>query len=157
MADVPSDTLAQFSTLLNGALPPGRHWELLWRSSRDGATPVDFHRLCDWKGPTITLVRDVEGCVFGGYASVEWGPRGSRLDASAFVFSVLSSTIVRPTQYSAVTNGYSVLSHPACGPTFSPLWIYDNLYGTSCESHCAGFVNERWNITPVDVETFALV
>ena len=44
---------------------------LLYRASRDGWRSSDFHRLCDHKGPTITVVR-VGTNVFGGYTEQSW-------------------------------------------------------------------------------------
>jgi hypothetical protein len=43
--------------------------KLLYRSSRDGWDACDFHRWCDSKGATITVVKCTEGNVFGGYTS----------------------------------------------------------------------------------------
>ncbi len=40
---------------------------LLYRGSRDGWTPKDFHRLCDGKSPTITLFKVKNGPCIGGY------------------------------------------------------------------------------------------
>ena len=43
--------------------------ELIYRGSRDGK---DFHKKCDNKGETITLIQNEKGNIFGGYASISW-------------------------------------------------------------------------------------
>jgi TLD len=37
--------------------------------SRDGKRAIEFHRKCDNKGPTVTLIRTKTGIVCGGYTS----------------------------------------------------------------------------------------
>ena len=46
-------------------------WNLCYRASRDGWSSEDFHRHCDNKGPTVTLVR-VGDYIFGGYTDQNW-------------------------------------------------------------------------------------
>ena len=63
--------------------------ELIYQGSRDGFMANDFHRLCDDKGPTATLIKSEEGHVFGGYTSVSWtSPNSVTLekDDNAFLF-----------------------------------------------------------------------
>ena len=45
---------------------------LLYRGSKDGWDASDFHRLCDKKGPTVTLVKSSAGRVSGGFTTVSW-------------------------------------------------------------------------------------
>jgi len=44
----------------------------LYRKSRDGSAPRDFHRLCDNKGRTLTIVKVANGLIIGGYTDVFW-------------------------------------------------------------------------------------
>ena len=51
--------------------------KLLFRGSEDGFTAEKFHKLCDAKGPTLTVIkseRNYEGkdFIFGGYTSLSW-------------------------------------------------------------------------------------
>ena len=46
-------------------------WNLCYRASRDGWRAKDFHRCCDNKGSTVTLVR-VGDYIFGGYTDENW-------------------------------------------------------------------------------------
>jgi len=68
---------------------PGE-WTAIYRGTRDGLTPDDFHYSCDYKGPTITVIRDVEGYVYGGYTSRHWDSSGGwQFDSSAAIFSLI--------------------------------------------------------------------
>jgi hypothetical protein len=53
----------------------GKAFTLLWRGSRDGFGAGDFHGRCDGRAPTLTLVRDTGGNIFGGFTPVEWESR----------------------------------------------------------------------------------
>jgi hypothetical protein len=46
--------------------------KLLYRGSRDGWKAVDFHRMSDGKGPTLTLFYIEDGDCFGGYTEAKW-------------------------------------------------------------------------------------
>jgi hypothetical protein len=49
-----------------------KHFTLLWRGSRDGFGAHDFHGRCDGHAPTLTLIEDTNGNVFGGFTPVAW-------------------------------------------------------------------------------------
>ena len=46
--------------------------KLLYLASRDGWDASDFHRMCDGKGATLTVVNSSGGYIFGGYTDVAW-------------------------------------------------------------------------------------
>jgi hypothetical protein len=52
-----------------------KRFNLLWRGSRDGFTAGEFHRRCDGRANTLTLIVDTNGNVFGGFTPVEWESR----------------------------------------------------------------------------------
>ena len=45
--------------------------KLLYRASRDGWAASNFHSCCDYKGPTVTVVKS-GNYIFGGYADQSW-------------------------------------------------------------------------------------
>jgi hypothetical protein len=51
---------------------------LLWRGSVDGFGARDFHSRCDGKWPTLTVIRDTGGNVFGGFTDIAWASPKSR-------------------------------------------------------------------------------
>jgi hypothetical protein len=50
----------------------GKHFELLWRGSRDGFKPTEFHRRCEGHAHTLTVILDTNGNIFGGFTPVAW-------------------------------------------------------------------------------------
>lgn len=64
---------------------------LIFRASRDGWSPIDFHNFCDSEGPTIVLFKSSTGKVSGGFTEISWGSVGGYVqkeDPNAFVFSM---------------------------------------------------------------------
>ena len=46
-----------------------------WRAKTDGWAASTFHRNCDGKGPTVTIIQ-VGSYIFGGYTDVSWSNPG---------------------------------------------------------------------------------
>ena len=62
--------------------------ELLFRKSRDGSKPRNFHDKCDNKGITITFIETTKDYKFGGYTELQWDCSGEyKTDKSTFLFS----------------------------------------------------------------------
>lgn len=95
------------------------NYTLLYRASRDGDTANKFHELCDFKGPTVTLISTTEGWRFGGYTDALWesfediGEWKYKMSLNAFIFS-LNKRKMYPIQdiYKAI------LCQNTKGPTF---------------------------------------
>ena len=64
-------------------------FNLLYRASRDGADPGSYHKMCDGKVNTVSVVQTVKGNKFGGYTEtqIENGNMGYK-DPNSFVFSL---------------------------------------------------------------------
>ena len=45
-----------------------------WRAKTDGWAASTFHRNCDGKGPTVTIIK-VGSYIFGGYTDVSWSSK----------------------------------------------------------------------------------
>ena len=66
-----------------------KNLKLLYRLIRDGSEPSDFHRLCDNKGPTLTIFKSDNNRKFGSYLSKNWESQGEwKKDDNIFLFSV---------------------------------------------------------------------
>ena len=50
----------------------GYKWELIYRGSEHGYTAESFHKCCDNKGPTLVIIKSIEGWIFGGYTTRSW-------------------------------------------------------------------------------------
>jgi len=46
---------------------PQQKWKLLYRASEHGFTAASFHQHCDYKGPTMVIVKSTQNYIFGGY------------------------------------------------------------------------------------------
>jgi len=53
-------------------------FKLLFRMSRDGTSPINFHTKCDSKGKTLILVETKDGKRIGGYTSLQWNMDGMK-------------------------------------------------------------------------------
>ena len=74
--------------------------KLLYKASRDGDNYQDFYRLCENKGPTLTVALTTKGYKFGGFTKLSWknpdNEKGKKEfidrifyeDSGAFIFSL---------------------------------------------------------------------
>ena len=66
-----------------------RKVKLLYKATLEENTRDDFHRKCDNKGATVTLIETTKGRRFGGYTSLSWSSNeGWKDDKEAFLFSL---------------------------------------------------------------------
>ena len=87
-----SSILNRHLTEVKSLLPPTTKYLKLYQASRDGASALDFHRLCNYKGPTITLIKAENGGIFGAYADISWEspayPFVQQLKSKGFHFNI---------------------------------------------------------------------
>jgi len=95
-----------------------KSFSLLWRGSRDGFDAETFHRLCNGKANTVTVIKNTNGFIFGGFTSIPWSSSGNyEADSTAFLFSLTnpSNTLLKL----KVKPGQNAVSHYSLfGPTF---------------------------------------
>ena len=64
-------------------------FELIYKASKNGDKDLNFHLICDGKGPTVTVIKAKNGHIFGGYISVPFSSDGqTSSDDKAFLFSL---------------------------------------------------------------------
>ncbi|XP_067047394.1 uncharacterized protein [Acropora muricata] len=100
-------------------------WILCWRASLHGWAASSFHSLCDNKGPTVTIVKDTNNNIFGGYTSISWeSSRQCKSDSKAFLFSLKNPTN-DPRKLPQIHNRIDcvVVQRPIRGPSFAGLNI----------------------------------
>ena len=76
---------------LNNWINPNKplKFDLIFKASINGDTSEIFHKICDGKGPTVTIVKSKNGHIFGGYLTVPFSSdRKSHSDDKAFLFSL---------------------------------------------------------------------
>ncbi len=132
--------------------------KLLYRASVDGWHASSFHRTCDNKGATLTLIKSTEGYIFGGFTDKSW-PSSNQVVSSdnAFVFHLTCYAGV-PAQkygmkkdvYSGINNKtFAMQSNSSYGPSFgctlgNPGEMYDLRIASNAnrkESYCTGIGN----------------
>ena len=74
---------------LTAMLPPDTKRVLLYKATRDGFQASAFHSRCDGIPNTVTVIRNNNNYVFGGFTAVKWSSANGRIaDTSAFIFSL---------------------------------------------------------------------
>ncbi|KAG9285138.1 hypothetical protein G9A89_008485 [Geosiphon pyriformis] len=108
-----------YEDLLHHYLIPSSH-----QNSRDGFTPADFHRLCDDKGATVTLIKvKGTGQLIGGYNPQLWHTRDEFLGGKgSFIFS-LGAGKAGNAKLSKCASRYG----PYDGPNHKPSFGNDNI------------------------------
>ena len=62
---------------------------MIYKASQNGCCPETFHKLCDAKGPTVTILYGKGNIAFGGYTSQSWISGHNKVtisDDRAFLF-----------------------------------------------------------------------
>ncbi len=112
--------------------------KLLYRGSRDGFDPADFHRLCDDKGPTVTVVQTPEGAVFGGFAAASWRSLTGYVSVpGCFLFTLRSSRNLPPQTF-ALTNMQKAMY---CHRNGGPIWGDDLFVAPKANAHSKSYSN----------------
>jgi hypothetical protein len=112
-------------------------WTLLYRGSRDGFAAKAFHRICDGKRDTLTVVEDKDKNVFGGFTPVPWessaGRHLSDPKGRGFLFTIINPGKLRPRVFAVKSDATNkaIYCSGALGPCFGErdLWI-----GDACDS-----------------------
>ena len=63
--------------------------ELIFKMSKNGDTSKDFHKYCDNKGPTLSLIQTTDNKIFGGFTPLNWNssdPYETLRDESGLTF-----------------------------------------------------------------------
>ncbi|XP_044166832.1 uncharacterized protein LOC122950884 [Acropora millepora] len=147
-----------------------------WHTKTDGWAASTFHRNCDGKGPTVTIIQ-VGSYIFGGYTDVSWfSSCGYASSSKSFIYSLYNINGFSPVKLQIKSGGqrYAIYRCSSQGPTFGngyDIFLPDNaasnqhshtncgftyhlppgysLWGSSCRFY-AGEVH--YTFTPTDIE-----
>jgi len=99
---------------------PYHEFQCLYKATRDGFAASEFHRLCDDKGSTLTLITSTEGYVFGGYSILPWdSSREFKDHTEGFLFTLINPHNIPPTIYHHISRqSTSILCNSLYGPSF---------------------------------------
>ena len=96
-----------------------KKFDLIYNITTDGCIATTFHQKCDNQGPTVTVLYNQQGSVYGGYTAVSWDQSGSyKDDANAFLFRLQYSGSAVTNKFPSSNSGYSVYCAGGHGPTF---------------------------------------
>lgn len=94
-------------------------FELLYKLSQNGLSARTFHQLCDDKGPTVTVLYNTIGNVFGGYLSQSWNSSNVLIkDDNAFVFKLRDRDQKCMEKFNIETPAMAACGIGHWGPTF---------------------------------------
>jgi len=100
---------------------PNDKWSMLYRGTRDGFEPSDFHSKCDGHSNTLTIVKAKgSSYIFGGFTTVKWESSNKhKSDPDAFIFS-LTNKDNKPLKMNINPNrhDFAIFCHSSCGPSF---------------------------------------
>jgi hypothetical protein len=117
-----------------------KRFSLLWRGGRDGFAASDFHRRCDGRPNTLTLIVDSKESVFGGYTPVKWESRRSNgktgdenncrksdPSATSFLFTLKNvQDVARRFALNPKDTHRAIVCDAASGPNFYDIGVSDH-------------------------------
>ena len=75
--------------------------KLLYRKTKDGDSYDIFHKLCDNQGPTLIIIKSIEGFIIGGYTTLDWDNYSRwKKDDDTFLFSLTNNKKYNKTEKS---------------------------------------------------------
>jgi len=103
----------------NSGTDSGKHWMVCYKGSRDGFEAGSFHKCCDNKGKSITVIQSSNGNIFGGYNPDSWTMNGGySTDVSSFLFTLVNKEGWCPWKISKQAGKNGAYSSSSYGPTF---------------------------------------
>ena len=125
-----------------------RRVKLLYKATPEENTRDDFHRKCDNKGATVTIIETTKGKRFGGYTSLSWdSSSGWKNDKEAFLFSLDNDK-----KYDVIQDAvYKVYSNTGFGQWFGDNGniglAYEKNYFIGNDTHRENFADKCYSTT----------
>jgi len=108
--------------MLEGWINAGpKTFTLLYSATKDGCDATTFHQKCDNQGPTVTVLYNPQGSVYGGYTGQSWNSSaGWTNDPTAFLYQLKFSGNEQRTKFPVVvTNSCNAINcNNSYGPSF---------------------------------------
>ena len=93
--------------------------ELLYKASKDGFDVDTFHRKCDGKGNTVTIIKNNFDFVFGGYCAEEWTSEFKWvMDPKAYIFSLRRNSVSKTFKFLVTNPSCAIHGGSVFGPAF---------------------------------------
>ena len=112
-----------FTKILGKWLPVAGNWSVCWRTTRDGNKSEIFHKRCDSKVPTLTVVKvlnNKKSLIFGGYTTAKWAGEGPLSAPGSFLFSFRNNDNLPPfkSPFYDTTETNAIFPKANTGPRF---------------------------------------
>ena len=97
-----------------------KHFELIYRGTRDGSESQSFHNKCDNQGPTLCLIKNDKDNIFGGFTSAFWTPGDCKYksDKNSFLFTLSYIYDISPTKLPNTNLDKNIYYYSKCGFIF---------------------------------------
>lgn len=114
---------------------------LIYKATRDGDSPLIFHKKVDGINNTVTVILTDKGFRCGGFITKEWNSSGdfNKNDVDSFLFS-----LERREKYLVNMEGSTNYNHPNYGPTFGR--GFDLVIGENVSNFFSN--NKNWSKFP---------
>jgi len=92
---------------------------LLFSATRDGCDAATFHQKCNNQGPTVTVLYNAQGSVYGGYTGQSWNGSARYIDdTTAFLYQLKFSGNEQRTKFHVISSAFAIKSYKEYGPAF---------------------------------------
>ena len=96
-----------------------KKFDLLYAITRDGCNTTTFHQKCDNQGPTVTVLYNQQGSIYGGYTAASWDQSNQyKNDATAFLFRLQYNNGSATNKFPCKNPGEAIYAYSSYGPTF---------------------------------------
>ncbi|KAK8801949.1 hypothetical protein WA158_006344 [Blastocystis sp. Blastoise] len=113
-------------------------WKLVFRASEHEYKASEFHKYCDHKCPTVTIIKhighDNKINIFGGYTTQYWESRTddyNKYDCGSFIFTLNNEYNILPTKYDILDPNNALHCDINNGPDFNDICISDDCHNNS--------------------------
>ncbi|KAK8815396.1 hypothetical protein WA158_003608 [Blastocystis sp. Blastoise] len=136
-----------FETQLVNWIGKEKKWKLIFRASDHDFKASEFHKYCDNKCPTVTIIKhighDNKINIFGGYTNQSWeyhSACGWKSYSKEFLFTLSNEHGIPPTKYDYIDSdrSYGILNSYFEGPIFgggNDIHISENCH-SNINSYC---------------------
>ena len=112
-----------------------KQFNLIYNITSDGCNSTTFHQKCDNQGPTVTVLYNPQGSIYGGYTALSWDQSGAwGNDPSAFLFRLQYNGKEAGNKFPCVTPANAMYNNRSNGPVFGAnydLYAFGNTVNAS--------------------------
>ncbi|KAK8800692.1 hypothetical protein WA158_000017 [Blastocystis sp. Blastoise] len=124
-----------------------KKYTLLFRGSRYDFDANAFHKYCDQKGSTFTIVRTItrnKECIFGGFTKVSWTSYVNVVrDPDAYIFTLKNPHDIPPSRFFPNEGELTVEMSPSSLPIFGNYRVTDLALYNHCNRERGGCTDFR--------------